>query len=152
MRRVLHAYRGMKACGSAAVSLMPPRPSRSGSEGAPRVHVVVGAEHADVRPRASGTVPVGPAPVVLHVETAGRVPVADDLVDALAELRIRIGREASADAGVGRLEGLAAVLAQVVAARGDAEVDPIAVAQDGVQAEPAVSGLPLARVLVVADA
>ncbi len=114
--------------------------------------VVVAAQHADVRPRPAGSVPFGPAAVVLHVEPAGRVLVAGDLVHALAELGVGIGREAGADALVGRREGLAAVLAQVVAAGRDAEVHAVAVAQDRVHAEPAVARLPLARVLVVADA
>src|SRR5262249_12235441 len=38
------------------------------------------------------------------------------------------------------------------AARRDAEMDAVAVAKDGVHAQAAVAGLPLARVLVVADA
>ena len=96
--------------------------------------------------------PIGPAAVVLHVEPAGRVLVAGDLVHALAELGIGIGREAGADALVRRREGRAAVLAQVVAAGRDAEVHAIPVAQDRVHAEPAVPRLPLAGVLVVADA
>ena len=51
--------------------------------------------------------------------------MAGDLVYALAELGVRIGLEAGADAPVGGREGLAAVLAQVVAAGRDAEVDAI---------------------------
>ena len=43
-------------------------------------------------------------PVVLHVEPAGRALMAGDLVDALTELRIGIGREAGADALVGRVK------------------------------------------------
>jgi len=78
--------------------------------------------------------------------------VARDLVHALAELGVGIGLESGADPLVGRLEGLAAVLAQVVAAGRDAEVHPIAVANDGVQAEPAVARLPFSGVRVVADA
>ena len=99
-----------------------------------------------------GPAPLGPAAVVLHVEPAGRVVVARDLVDALAELGIRVGVEAGADAVVRRLEGLAAVLAQVVAAGRDAEVHAVAAADDRVHAQAAVAGLPLAGVLVVADA
>src|SRR5207249_9857263 len=95
---------------------------------------------------------VGPPPVVLQVEPAGRVRVARDLVDALAELGEGIGHEAGAEAPVGRGERRAAVLAQVVSARRDAEVDATPVTQDGVHAEPAVPGAPLSRVRVVADA
>jgi hypothetical protein len=90
--------------------------------------------------------------VVLHVEAAGRVVVPRDLVHALAELGIGIGREPGADTLIGRLERFATVLAQIVAAGRDAEVHAIPVANDRVHAEPAVAGLPLARVLVVADA
>ena len=60
--------------------------------------VVVAAQHADVRPRPAGAGPLRPSAVVLHVEPAGRGVVPDDLVHALAELGIRIGREAGADA------------------------------------------------------
>src|SRR5438128_4087760 len=72
-------------------------------------------------------------------------------MDALTELGKRIGRKADADSLVRWRERLAAVLAEIVAAGGDAQVHPIPVAQDGVQAEAAVSRLPFARVLVVAD-
>jgi hypothetical protein len=86
---------------------------------APRLAVVVAAQHAD----AGGAGPSHrPAAVVLHVEPAGRVLVAGDLVHALAELGVRIGHEAGADALVRGLERLPAVLAQVVAAGRDAEV------------------------------
>jgi hypothetical protein len=84
---------------------------------------------------------------------AGRAfRVGGDLVDALPELGVGVGREPRADALVGRPEGHAAVLAQVVAAGRDAQVHPVPVAQDRVHAQPAVAGLPLAGVLVVADA
>src|SRR5207245_4357332 len=74
------------------------------------------------------------------------------LVHALAELRVRVGRESHADSLVRRGERLAAVLAQVVAAGGDADVQVTVLGEDGVQAEAAGARLPLARVLVVADA
>src|SRR5262249_50698674 len=77
---------------------------------------------------------------------------AGDLVDAVADLGIGVGAEAGADAVVGRLERLAAILAEVMAAGRDAEMDAVAVAQDGVHAQTAVARVPLARVLVVADA
>src|SRR5439155_12498481 len=112
---------------------------------APGVAVVVAAQDADARV-------LGEAAVVLHVEPARRVRVARDFVYALPELDERIGQETGADAPVGGRERPAAVLAQVVAAGRDAEMDTIPVAQDGVQAEPAVTGLPFARVFVVADA
>src|SRR5439155_14282412 len=119
---------------------------------APGLAVVVAAEDADARPGSARAAPFGPAPVILHVEPAGRVRVAGDLVHALAELGIGIGREAGADAFVARLEGLAAVFGEVVAAGRDAEVHAVALAQDGVHAESAVAGLPFASVVVVADA
>ena len=84
--------------------------------------MVVAAQDADVGPRPSRPAPIGPAPVVLHVEPSGRGRVTGDLVDTLTEFRIGIGREPGADALVRRREGLAAILAQVVAARGDAQV------------------------------
>ena len=74
-----------------------------------------------------------------------------DLVHALTELGIGIGREAGADAFIGRPECFATVLAQIVAAGRNAEVHVIPVANDRVHAEPAIAGLPLARVLVVAN-
>src|SRR5262249_53806548 len=80
------------------------------------------------------------------------VLVARDLVDALAELGIGVGRETGADAAVRRRKRLAAILAEVVTAGRDAEVHALAFAQDGVHAEPAVAGVPFACVLVVADA
>jgi hypothetical protein len=73
-------------------------------------------------------------------------------VDALTEFRVGVGREAGADAVVRRLEGVAAVLAEIMASGGDPEVDAVAVADDGVHAEAAVAGVPLTGVLVVADA
>jgi hypothetical protein len=76
----------------------------------------------------------------------------DDLVHALAELGIRVRRETGADAGVGRLERRAAVLAQVVTAGRDADVHAIPVANDRVHAHAAGPRLPLTGVLVVADA
>ena len=78
--------------------------------------------------------------------------MAGDLVDTLTEFRIGIGRETGTDALVRGREGLAAILAQVVAARGDAEVKAIPVAKDRVHAQPSVAGLPLSSVLMVADA
>src|SRR5262249_1540478 len=103
-------------------------------------------------PRAPRPRPVRPATVVLHVEPARRFRVPRDLVDALAELGIRIGVEARAHALVGGPEGVSAVLAQVVAARRDAEVHAAAVPHDRVPAPPACSRRPLPRMLVVADA
>jgi hypothetical protein len=78
--------------------------------------------------------------VVLHVEPAGRVVVPRDLVHALTELGIGIGREAGADALIGRPECFATVLAQIVAAGRDAEVHAIPVANDRVHAETPVAG------------
>src|SRR5438552_9944000 len=78
--------------------------------------------------------------------------MAGDLVHALAPFRVRVGREADADPLVGGCARLPAVLAQVVPAGRDAEVQVLTVAQDGVQAETAGARLPLARVLVVGDA
>src|SRR2546426_5076386 len=118
----------------------------------PRVAVVVAAQHTDVRPRSSRSIPFAPAAVVLDVEASGRVRVGGDLVNALAEFGEGIGSETGADALIGRPERLAAILAQVVTAGRDAEVDPVAVVQDRVHAEPAGAGLPLPGVLVVADA
>src|SRR5712691_4658493 len=63
---------------------------------APRLAVIVTAQHADIRSTPAGAVPFGPAAVVLHVEPPGSVLVPRDLVHALAELGIRIGREARA--------------------------------------------------------
>jgi len=83
---------------------------------------------------------------------AWRVLVADDLMHALAELGIRIGREACADALIGGGEGLAAILAHVMAAGRDPQVHAVSIAQNGMHAEPAVAGIPLAGVLVVANA
>src|SRR5439155_737513 len=117
----------------------------------PRVAVVVAPQHADVRPRPAGPGPIRPPAVVLDVEPAGRVVVPRDLVHALTELGIGIGCEAGADALIGRPERFAAVLAQIVAAGRDAEVHAAPVANDRVHAEPAVAGLPLARVRMVAD-
>src|SRR5262249_15461791 len=85
-------------------------------------------------------------------EPPGRILVAGDLVDALTEFGKGIRSEARADPFVGRRKGLASIFAQVMAARGDAKMDTISVAQDGVQAQPTVPRLPLARVLVVVDA
>src|SRR5439155_16628843 len=88
----------------------------------------------------------------LHVEASGRIVVAGNLVNALAELGVGIGREAGADALVRGRERVAAILTQVVAAGRDAEVHAAPVAQDRMHAEPTVAGLPFAGVLVVADA
>ena len=77
--------------------------------------------------------------------------MARDFVHALAELGVRIGLETGADAFVGCREGLASVLAQVMPAGGDAEVQALAVAEDGMHAETTRSGVPLPGVLVVAD-
>src|SRR5207249_899921 len=124
---------------------------QAGGDRSPGAAVVVAAQHADVRPRPSGSRPVGPSTVVLHVEPARRGLVAYDLVDALPELRIGVGREAGADTLVGGHEGLPAVLAQIVATGRDAQVHAAPVAHDRVETEPAGPRLPLARVLVIAD-
>src|SRR5439155_21253382 len=115
------------------------------ADGSPGVAVVVAAQDADARV-------LGKAAMVLHVEPGGCIRVTRDLVHALTELNEGIGQEAGANAFVGGRECLAAILAQVVAAGRDAEVHPIPVTQDRVQAQPAVAGLPFASVLVVADA
>src|SRR5262249_53988130 len=81
-------------------------------DGAPGAAGVVGARHADVGAPAAGAVPFTPAAVVLHVEPAWRVGMAGDLVNALAEFGIRVGREAGPHAVVGSLERLAAILAE----------------------------------------
>ena len=71
---------------------------------------------------------------------------------ALAELDEGIGKETGADALVSGFVGRAPILAQVVATGGDAKMNTMSIAQDRVHAKPAIAGLPLARVLVVADA
>ncbi len=111
----------------------------------PRAAVVVAAQHAEVRVFRK-------AAVVLHVEPAGRILVTCDFVHALAELGIGIGHESGADALIGRREARAGVFAQVMAASRDANVHPSPVAQDRVQAEPAVPRMPHSSVRVVADA
>src|SRR6188768_3899312 len=113
---------------------------------------VIAAQHPDVGPRSAWSGPLGPAAVILHVQASGRCVVARDLVHALAEFGIRIRIEAGADAGVGRVERLATVLAQIVSAGRNAEMHALTVADDRVHAQPAGAGLPLARVLVIADA
>src|ERR1700738_5214603 len=100
----------------------------------PRLSVVVAAQHADVRTRASRSLPLTPAAVVLHIKPARCVVVARDLVHALAKLGIWIGLKTGADAFVRRRKGLASVLAHVMPARGDAEMHALAVADDGVHA------------------
>ena len=142
----MSAWRGWHDDGKPEVGGQPFR------DRSPRAAVVVAAQHADVRPRAPGSRPVGPSSVVLHVEPSRCGFVAHDLVDALPELGVGVGREARADALVGGLEGLAAVLAQVVTAGRDAQVHAVPVAHDRVETEPARARLPLARVLVIADA
>src|SRR5215471_928087 len=114
--------------------------------------IVVASQHADIRPRPSRPGPVRPSAVVLHVKPPRRGVVPNDFVDALTELGIGIWREAGADALIGRPKCLTTVLAQIMATSGDTEVHPIPVANNRVHAEPAVAGVPLARVLVVADA
>src|SRR5215469_17317010 len=96
----------------------------------PRVAVVVAAQHTDARPRPPRPGPICPSAVVLHVEPAGRGLVPRDLVHALSELWIRIGREAGADALIGCPECFATVLAQIVTAGRDAEVRTISVANN----------------------
>ena len=89
---------------------------------------------------------------MLHVEPAGCIIMPRDLVHALAKLGVRIGREPSAHALIGSLERVAAVFAEIVATGRDAEVHAVPITNDRVHAEAAVAGLPLACVLVVADA
>src|SRR5204863_1105189 len=101
---------------------------------APGVAVVIAAQHADVGPPPARTIPFSPAPVVLHVKPAGGILVAGDLVDALAELRERIGGKPGTGAFVRRRKRRAAVFAQIMAAGRDAEMHPISVAQDRVHA------------------
>ena len=115
------------------------------ADGSPGVAVVVAAQDPDARV-------VGKAAVVLHVEPAGHVRVTCDLVYALAELNEGIWQEAGAHALVGGRECPASVFANVMAAGGDAQMHTIPFAQDRVHAEPAIAGLPLAGVFVVADA
>src|SRR5215210_6257033 len=75
-----------------------------------------------------------------------------DLVHALSELRIGIRREPRTYALVRGLERFAAILAQIMSTGRDTDVHAIAVPNDRVHAEAAVARLPLARVLVIADA
>src|SRR5262245_3413117 len=117
----------------------------------PRMSVIVAAKYADIRPRATRARPVRPASVVLHVEPSGRCVMPRDLMDALAEFRIGVRLESRADPCVRCLERLTTVFAQIMAARRDAEMDAIAVADDRMHAEAPVARRPLARVLVVAD-
>src|SRR6266700_3930778 len=111
--------------------------------------VVVAPQHADIWPRPARSGPIGPAAVILHVKPPGRVGVAGDLVHALTELWVRIRREAGADTLIRRLERLTTVLAQIMAARRDAEVHAVPVTNDRVHAKAAGTRLPLARVLVI---
>src|SRR5262249_28959642 len=78
--------------------------------------------------------------------------MADNLVDALAEFGIRIGRKSSTHSCVGGLECAAAVFAEVVPAGGNAKMNATAVSIDRVQAQAAGAGLPLSGVFVIADA
>src|SRR6266404_4292734 len=119
---------------------------------APSVAMVVTAQDADARSRPAGPVPIRPAPMVLHVEPARRVLVTRHLVNALAEFGVRIGRETGADAFVGRGEGRAPILAQIMTPGRDAEVNPISIAEDCVHAKSSVAGIPFTRVLVIANA
>src|SRR5688572_24034156 len=88
----------------------------------PCIAVVVAPEHPDVGSRSAWAGPLRPAAMILHVEATRRRVVARDFVHALPEFRIRIRIETGADAGVGGIEGLAAVLAQVMSASRNAEM------------------------------
>src|SRR5262249_52864664 len=55
------------------------------------------------------------------------------------------------DALVGRLEGRTAVFAHIMTARRYSEMYTISLAIDRMHAKPSIAGVPLARVLVVAD-
>src|SRR5262245_31792070 len=114
--------------------------------------MVVAAQHTDVGPRPPRPSPICPSAVVLHVEPAGSGVVTRDLVHALPELGIGIGRKAGTNALIGRPERVAPVVAHIVASGRDAEVHAISIADDRVHAEPTVAWLPLARVLVVVNA
>src|SRR5205085_9302479 len=114
--------------------------------------VVVAAQHANVRPWPAGPGPLCPSAMVLYVEAARRLFVPRDLVHALAELGIRIGREPSANPLIGRRERVAAIFAEIVTARRNPEVHAIPVANDRVHAQAAAARFPLARALVIADA
>src|SRR5258708_2452978 len=91
----------------------------------PSVAMVVTAQDTNTRSRPAWAVPIGPAPMVLHVEPARRVLVTGHLVNALAEFGIRIGRETRANPFIGCGEGCTSILAQVMTTGRDAEVDPI---------------------------
>src|SRR5262249_49332889 len=86
------------------------------------------------------------------VEPAGRVLMAGNLVHALPKLRIWIGGETGPNAVVGRLEGLSAILGEIMSARRDAHMQTAAIAKNGVHAKTAITGIPLACMLMVADA
>src|SRR6185437_10128822 len=119
---------------------------------APGMAVVVAAQHPNIRALTARAGPVGPSAVVLHVEAAGRILMADYFVNALAKLGIRIRREARPYSPIRRLKRFAAVLTEVVSPGGNADVQAFAVANDRVHAESPTARVPFARVLVVADA
>src|SRR5882762_6506570 len=89
--------------------------------------------------------PICPSAVVLHVEPTGRVVGPRDLVNALTELGIGVGREAGADALIGRPECSPPPLTQRGAPCGDPKGPAFPVGKVGVNTGPAFAGFPLAR-------
>ena len=89
--------------------------------------MVIAPQDADVRTLPAGAVPIRPTAMILHVQSTGGILVAGDLMDALPKLRKRVRHESSPDSFVGCGERFASVLAQVVASRGNAQVDAMPV-------------------------
>ena len=118
----------------------------------PSFSVIIATQYANVGPGAAWPMPLCPTPVILHIQALRCARMTGDLVDTLPERWIGIRYEASTYTIVGSLKVLAFIIADVVTTRGNGHVHAVAAADNRVQTKTALTGLPMPRVIVVADA
>ena len=107
---------------------------------------VGGQVSADLVPRVAGVVAAHDVPVLLHKEHVRARAVHGDVVNAVADLGIRVGDVLRMQSLVDGPPGLAAVVGAEGARGRDGDVDPLGIARiqnDGVEAHATGARLPL---------
>src|SRR5947209_7908129 len=124
-----------------------------------RVHLndkpeVSGQVAADLLPGVAGVVTAHDVPVLLHEQDTRARFVHGNVMNAVTDLRVRVGDVLGAQAAVDRLPCLAAVIGAEGACGGDGNVDParvLGIQDNGVQAHAPGAGLPFRTGAVAAQ-
>ncbi len=109
---------------------------------------------ADFLPRVAGVVAAHHVPVLLHEEHVRARAVHGDVVNAVADLGVRVGDVLGMQSLVDGAPGLAAVVGTEGTGGRDGDVDPSGVAgiqNDGVEAQPTGAWLPLGSCAMAAQ-